>query len=203
MLLDVLFPVDCPACGEAARSGLCSRCAKDVPTLLRPINPPPGVATAWILGSYDGPLGAWVRQGKFQGDPGAFTAMGARLACAAVGRLPRIDAIAFAPVPWQRRLQRGFDQAELLALAVGEALAVPVRTMLRRLDPTEQSTRSARNRAQGVRGAFSHQGEFAPERVLLVDDVITSGATARACAEVLLCAGARQVHLLCVVGARH
>ncbi|MFT5682627.1 MAG: putative amidophosphoribosyltransferase [Myxococcota bacterium] len=203
MLLDVLFPTSCLACGEPARRSLCVICSDAIPTLLRPITPPPGVATAWILGAYDGPLGAWVRQGKYQGDPSAFTAMGKRLAEAGVGRLPRVDAVTPVPVPWRRRMKRGFDQAELLARAVGRPLGIPVRRMLRRVDPTEQSTRSTRQRAVGARGAFAHVGPPAPERVLLIDDVITSGATARACAEALLCEGGRRIHLLCVASARH
>lgn len=144
-----------------------------------------------------------MRQGKYRSDPGAFTAMGARLAEAGAGRLPRLDAITPVPIPHRRRLLRGFDQAELLAIPVARRLGVPVLRMLRRIEPTEQSTRSARQRVIGARGAFAHVGAPAPERVLLIDDVITSGATARACAEALLCAGARQVHLLCVAGARH
>ena len=89
MLLDVIFPVDCLSCDAPARGGLCAACADEIPTLLRPIAPPPGVATAWILGGYDGPLGAWIRQGKYRSDPAAFVAMGARLARASAGRLPR------------------------------------------------------------------------------------------------------------------
>ena len=202
-MLDVFFPADCLFCGSPARHSLCAACCEEIPSLLRPISPPPALTTAWILGSYEGPLGAWVRQGKYRSDPGAFTAMGARLAEAGTSRLPQIDAITPVPIPRRRRLQRGFDQAELLAIPVGRQLGVPVRRMLRRVDPTEQSTRSARQRAIGARGAFAHVGEAAPERVLLIDDVITSGATARACAEALLCDGARWVHLLCVAGARH
>ncbi|MDG1481188.1 MAG: hypothetical protein P8R54_16470 [Myxococcota bacterium] len=203
MLLDVFFPMDCLCCGAPARHSLCAACRDEIPTLLRPISPPPAITTAWILGGYAGPLGAWVRQGKYRSDPGAFTSMGARLAEACAGRLPRIEAITSVPIPHRRRLQRGFNQAELLAIPVGRRLEVPVRRMLRRVDPTEQSTRSARQRVVGARGAFAHVGAPAPERVLLIDDVITSGATARACAEALLCDGARRVHLLCVAGARH
>ena len=201
MLLDVIFPVDCPACAAPARGGLCAACSAEVPTLLRPIEPPPGVATAWALGDYDGPLGAWIRQGKYRSDPSAFAAMGARLAAASAGRLPRVDAVVAVPVPWRRRLSRGFDQAELLAHAVSDALQAPLLPLLHRVEGTEQATRSMRQRAAGARAAFAHCGPSAPDRVLLVDDVITSGATARACAEELLCAGARRVHFLCIAAA--
>ena len=201
MILDVLLPVDCPACEAPARGGLCAACGDDVPTLLRPITPPPGLATAWVLDGYDGPLGAWIRRGKYRSDPSAFVAMGALLASAAAGRLPRVEAVVSAPVPWRRRLTRGFDQAALLAEAVGCALSLPHLSLLRRIDGTEQATRSRRQRVQGARASFAHSGAPTPQRILLVDDVITSGATARACAEELLCAGARRVHLLCLVSA--
>ncbi len=201
-ILDVLFPECCPACGAASLSGrVCAPCCEEIPALLRAITPPPALTSAWILGTYDGPLGGWIRQGKYQSDPRAFAFIGARLAAAAAGRLPRVDAVTFVPTAPRRRIRRGFDQAALLAAPVAAALGVPLVSALRRTRSTEQSTRSSRERRIGARGAFAIGRAHLPLRVLLVDDVVTSGATARACAEELLCGGVRRVHLLCAVGA--
>ena len=202
-LLDLLFPEDCPACQAPALGvGLCAACAGDIPQRLRPLPDIPGIATAWALGPYEGALGALVRRGKYRPDPIVLGWLGQRLAAAAGGRLPRAEAVCWTPVPTRRRVTRGFDQAELLARPVAGALGVPLWAGLRRVRPLEQAGRPRSERATGARGAFAVAPRgSAPETVLLVDDVVTTGATARACAEELLCSGARRVHLLCVASA--
>jgi len=206
-LLDVVFPEDCPSCGQPASAGaLCAGCRGGLPRFFRPISPPPGLQTAWVLGGYDGPLGDLVRRGKYRPDPLVFRRLGGLLGEAAAGRLPHIEAVCWVPVPWQRRTQRGFDQAEQLARPIARALGVPAISALRRVRSAEQAGRMRHERASGARGAFAVKRGFElrcppPRHVLLVDDVVTTGSTARACAEELLCGGAERVHLLCVASA--
>lgn len=208
-LLDVVYPEDCPSCGAPADAGaLCRGCTTSLPRFLRPIEPPPGTRTAWILGGYEGALGDLIRRGKYRPDPTAFRWLGRQLGASAAHRLPQVDAVCWVPVPWQRRATRGFDQAELLARPVARALGVPALAALRRVRAAEQAGRLRHERAEGARGAFVVKRAFElrcppPERVLLIDDVMTTGSTARACAEELLCGGAQRVHLLCVASAHH
>jgi ComF family protein len=103
------------------------------------------------------------------------------------------------PVPLHpvKRREREFNQAERLARRLGRALGIPVRTdLLRRKHPTRSQTRLSRvERARNVGQAFGPVGqrELTGERVVLVDDVLTTGATASACAEILLEMGAGDV----------
>lgn len=101
------------------------------------------------------------------------------------------------PLSRQRRRQRGFNQAELLAAVVGRALGLErdrkclVRT--RHAPPQRSLARAARLR--NLRGAFAVRGPLPDTRLALLDDVATTGATARAATEALLAAGAEEVHL--------
>lgn len=203
-LLSVLLPDTCPACdgmGGVSGSRLCARCEAGVPLLPRAVAHPAPLAAAFVLGPYAGPLGALVRRGKYRPDAGAILELGRRLARAAEGRLPSLSAVTHVPVPPTRRVLRGFDQGELLARAVARHLDLPQLNLLVRVRAEEQAGRGRRERLQGARGAFrAREGHPPPEHVLLVDDVMTTGATAAACADELLSAGARSVILLAVAG---
>ena len=200
----VLLPDACPHCqgaGGVARSRLCADCEGLIPRLPRLIAAPEPLEGALVLGPYAGPIGALVRRAKYRPDPGAAVELGWRLAQGSCGRLPEVDLVTWVPVPRARLLQRGFDQSEVLGRAVAQALGRPARRTLRRVRPGEQAGRSDRARRVAARGAYALL-DAPPEgaRVLLVDDVITTGATAAACAEHLLVAGARSVLLLAAAG---
>lgn len=100
------------------------------------------------------------------------------------------------PVPLHpsRLAQRGFDQATPFARAVARVLGVPFRRALRRVRATPpQSRLSAAARRANVHDAFASVARVPPGAVVLVDDVLTTGATASACAACLLAAGAERV----------
>ena len=103
------------------------------------------------------------------------------------------------PVPLHpsRGAERGFNQADLLAAAVARPLGLRVIGGLVRLrDTPPQTGLSAAARRRNVAGAFQSSRRFTGLDVVLVDDVLTTGATARACAKALRRAGARRVGLL-------
>ncbi|MFM7719143.1 MAG: ComF family protein, partial [Actinomycetota bacterium] len=110
--------------------------------------------------------------------------------------IPGIPAIVHVPLGPRRRRERGFDQALLLAREVARALgARPERLLARVRETAPQARRGAAERRAAMRGAFAATGTV-PSAVVLVDDVLTTGATAAACAEALRAAGAREVALL-------
>jgi len=116
--------------------------------------------------------------------------------------LPReysFDVIVPMPLHWRKRWQRGFNQAELLAIEIGCRTNVPVRNALRRMRNTpSQAGLTSSKRRQNVSGAFQAKkpATLDGRRVLLIDDVMTTGATAASCSRALKRAGARQVILL-------
>ncbi len=189
--------VSCEAPVSArGRIGLCPGCLGtigDVPQVFELGDP---VASAWALGAYDQPLGTALREAKFGQGLHAIRCLGGMLGQAAVGRLPRVDAVVPVPIPWPRMLTRGFDQGLELGREVAASLQVPVVQALRRR-PSAPMSRGAdmKDRILRARSSFRGRGSV-PPRVLLVDDVVTTGATTRACANALIGQGARRVHVL-------
>lgn len=133
---------------------------------------------------------------KFQGAD----YLGPRLAAAMLGRLepPEADEVACVPATARARRARGYHPAAVLARAVARRLALPFsEERLEKTRDTEiQSRVPASGRAANVRRAFRVRGRPA-RRVLLVDDVATSGSTARECARVLARAGAANIEVWC------
>lgn len=105
------------------------------------------------------------------------------------------DAPVLVPVPlhWTRRFWRGFNQSEILTWIIAKQCNIPVANVLRRIRPTGfQSHRSRKVRLTALDGAFRAIGSV-PERVILIDDIATTGATLDACAKTLKEAGAAWV----------
>jgi ComF family protein len=156
-----------------------------------------GFDAAYSFGSYEGALRKLIHLLKYGGMRPLARPLGAMLARA----LPldeRIDEIVPMPLHWRRRWQRGFNQAELLAREIGRRTGLPVTTPVRRRVATRaQAGLTNAQRRANVVGAFAaRKSRVAGKRVLLVDDVMTTGATAASCARALKAAGADRVILL-------
>ncbi|MEO8591874.1 MAG: ComF family protein [Candidatus Solibacter sp.] len=173
------FPLD--------EAGLCALCRSG----LR------GFDAAYSFGAYEGVLRQLIHLYKYAGIRTLSRPLTALLGQA----LPRdeaFDAIVPVPLYWRRRLQRGFNQAELLAHGISRQTGIPMAKALRRLRATAtQAGLSNHSRRQNVTRAFGARN-VQGKRILLIDDVMTTGATASACATALKQAGARRVSLLTV-----
>jgi predicted amidophosphoribosyltransferase len=208
--LDALFPMRCAGCGDgpwpfchACRSGLvvlsppgCERCGmpgeRDVPACRH--CPPEPVDTAHAPFLYAGPARAALLRLKFNGWRAVAEALGRSMAAVPTARA---DAVTWVPLSGARRSRRGYDQARALAAVVAPVLGLPLlRTLERSVDTPPQSARGGAERRRAMRGAFRAVGRAPPPSVLLVDDVLTTGATAAECSSVLRAAGSRQVTLL-------
>jgi len=172
-----LGPAPCPACRADLRRA--------------PALPPPApVDSCLALLAYDGAGRELVARLKYRNARSSLPFLADGLA-----RLVTrpVDVVTWAPTTSARRRQRGFDQAELLARAVARRLGVPCRRLLLRRPGPAQTGQPLDARRTGP--AF-RPARPAPPAVLLVDDVVTSGATVAAATRALRAAGAREVHVV-------
>jgi ComF family protein len=194
-LASLLAPPVCAGCGGHAGSAepLCAACRREL-RWLADVAQISGVSVFAPL-AYEGPARAMVRALKFRGATLAAEAMAAQIAAGAPSGL--LDRGSLVPVPLHpRRLRRrGFNQAERLAAALSRRSGLPIADCLLRTGTAR--TQVGRDRAErlvGVHGTVGiRAGAAAPERAILVDDVVTTGATVAACASVLRAAGAPEV----------
>ena len=109
------------------------------------------------------------------------------------GWMPRIDAIAAVPLHWRRLWKRGYNQSQLLADRVGQRFGVPLlhRPVSRVFSTPSQTRVSREKRRENLRGAFviRHPRETAGKTILLIDDVLTTGATCAECSRALITEG--------------
>ena len=112
-----------------------------------------------------------------------------------------IDVITWAPTTKSRAHSRGYDHAELIARSLGKKLGVPTRKLLRRDDGVAQQGKNRAARLVGPRVTATPAARG--KRILIVDDVVTTGATLMACRDALINAGARSVEIVAVAGARN
>lgn len=200
----LLWPDRCVLCDKAVAYGeiCCPLCRRETPLIERPIlQDGMPVAAVW---RYRGQVPAAVRRFKFQGNTEAGRKIAHLMARAWQELCPQFqaDCVTFVPIPPERESRRGYNQAELLARWVGRELRLPVEPLLRREGVLMQHQLSAGFRKRGINKAFrllpGVEKQAAGRCILLVDDVVTTGGTVRACAERLLDAGAERVAVLAI-----
>ena len=151
---------------------------------------------AYSFGGYEGVLRKLIHLFKYGKVRPLARPLGALLA-AALPREERFDAVTPMPLHWLRHWRRGFNQAELLAREVSRRTGVPlIKPVRRRRATAPQAGMTNAQRRTNVAGAFAVRGDLTGLRLLLIDDVATTGATANACAAALKRAGAARVALL-------
>jgi ComF family protein len=210
--VEALFPMRCAGCGRGAWP-FCPECVRGIVVLSPPWCrrcgapstrspptcrdcPPLAVALSRAPFGFVGPVRRAVHRLKF----GGWRPVADALSIAMVGAWEGApwgppDAVTWVPLSRRRLATRGYDQARALASAVAPRLGVPRVRLLRRVgDAGPQARRGGTERRQAMRGVFA--ADEVSGRILLVDDVLTTGATAGACAEALRAAGASDVALL-------
>ena len=200
-LLDLLAPPACPSCDGACPppGSFCSACGGPVsaggPRMLE------GVPLL-LAGSYEPPLSTAIRRFKYAGRPELARPL-SRLLLPGLRELDHAGQLTLVPVPLHpRRLaSRGYNQAALLASELGghARLACRPRLLKRTRAMEHQVGKSRSERVENVADAFELR-QATEARVVLVDDVITTGSTVRACAQAL---AAGQVRLAAVVALAH
>ena len=183
----------CPVCGRPVNDGarLCPSCRERRPAYAE------GSGLFYYEGRLKDAVGAW----KFRGRRRYASAFGFLMAAEGEAFIRRQGPDCIVPVPMhpEKKRRRGYDQTEDLAQAVSRLTKIPVRgDLLARVAATEAMKElTPAERRKNIRAAFAKgSGDAAGLRILLIDDIFTTGATADACAGTLLQAGASEVRFL-------
>lgn len=198
-LLDLLFPIKCPFCGRVQEQpGICPGCMASLPwtdeahALREPV---PGLRCAAPLW-YTGPVRESIHRFKFRSGVGAAGPMGELIAQAAAERFSgEFDTVTWVPVSARRLRQRGYDQARLLAESACGLWGVTPERLVRKVwdNPAQSGLESAEERWRNTQGVYEAAGDPAGRRVLLIDDICTTGSTLLSCSSVLREAGAAEI----------
>ncbi|MFN2568192.1 MAG: ComF family protein [Candidatus Dormibacteria bacterium] len=196
VVLSAFAPRRCAGCGIAGEWVICPACAAELDRLEQPaarLDRHGGVTAAY---TFDDPVRHIVHRAKYGGERPAVETL-ARLATPRLRAGVLIDPDIVVPVPLgrRRRRQRGFNQAAVMAVVLAEAASLPLSTQLvRTRDTAPQVGHDEQQRWRNVEGCFAWQGpSLAGATVWLMDDVLTTGATAQAAADALHLGGAARV----------
>ncbi len=200
-LMKLLFPPKCPLCGRLLARGernICAPCREReiCPKSKRKLHFLDSYSAVWY---YNGYVRRSILRLKFYRARHLAQPLGAILAEHIRKNYPEgIDLITWVPISPLRRLGRGYDQMELVARAAGAELGTPPVRLLKKIrhNRRQSGIQSYQLRRSNVLGAYqiAAPAKVPGKRILLLDDVITTGSTVSECAKVLRQGGAREVH---------
>lgn len=215
-LLDLIFPPLCLACQEVLITGeplLCTYCLATLPQVGAPLyqeeveekflgNTAIVAGAALFHFTKLGPVQRMIHAMKYRHRPSSLRKLGYYygLLWQRISK-EKLDAIVPIPLHLRRLEQRGYNQSEALALGIAKALKVPCKPhwLTRSLDTETQTKKSREERMRNVQGAFhvpvTQRCNVADKHILLVDDLVTTGATLRAAATALTASGMKELSI--------
>ena len=209
-IMELLFPRKCVLCGKLLKKeelDLCRDCRMEAPVYSG------GKSKLQFLDSF---AAVWYYEKSVRNSLLRYKFRGARSYAVSYGRLLAMslleqenlefDLLTWVPVSRLRKFRRGYDQVELLAKAVGAELGMTPIALLRKIrhNRPQSGISDAAARRANVLGAYRMEpvAEISGKRILLLDDILTTGATAGECARILKTAGAKEVHCAAIAAAR-
>lgn len=212
MLARLLFPPKCLLCRDLlarAETDLCHHCRIHTQEFTQRKRRIPFIAQWTALWYYKGDVRKSIHRFKFGNARGYADSYGRHLALRLqdTGICQQVDLVTWVPISTLRRMKRGYDQSALLAKATAKELGLNVMPLLKKFRHTspQSGIRDAAQRRANVLGVYKvpHRDLVAGKRILLLDDVLTTGATASECAKTLLTAGAKEVYFAVIAAASH
>ena len=206
--LDLLYPPKCVLCGRPLteeQTDLCHECRQSVKDFTFPKNNIPFVARWSALWYYSDNVRYSILRYKFYHKRSFARCYGRLLAMKLSQQMDDFDVLSWIPIASLRKWRRGYDQVELIAKVISQELGIPLVPTLHKLrnTPPQSGLAGLSRRRANVLGAYKpiNISQFEGKRVLLLDDIVTTGATASECARTLLTAHAKEVSLLVVASA--
>ncbi len=200
-LLDLLFPPKCAFCGRVMDDpgdGICPTCVKELPWSGGRSRKCDFVSSVTAPLYYEGTVREAILRYKFNAAPARGAVFGRVLARELTRReINDYDLITWAPLNPKRKRRRGYDQAQLIAQAAARSLGAEAVCLLQKIRnaPPQSGIRTPEKRRANVSGCYAviDRELVKDKRVLIIDDVITTGATVSECARMLMLAGAKSV----------
>ena len=208
-ILHILYPPKCVLCRKILsknETDLCTQCRKEAQKFIKSKRNIPFVAGWTALWYYKDNVGASIRRYKFSAFRHYAPVYGRLLGMRLLEDFPEgFDLIGWVPTGFFRKLRRGFDQSQLLAEEVSRQLGCSPTRLLKKIrnNPPQSGIVGAAQRRANVLGVYEpvDPAVFRGKRILLLDDVITTGATCSECARILLTSGAKEVFCAAVAAA--
>lgn len=205
-MLRLIFPRKCTFCEKVLdkeETDFCHNCRNTGEMFKKSKRNIPFVAHYTALWYYKDTVRGSIHRFKFGRRRHYAQVFGRLLAMELSGSVAEdIDLICWVPVFWLRKHKRGYDQSELLAESISAELSLPAVPVLKKIrnNPAQSGIQGMAQRKANVSGVYRvrNSAHIADKRILLIDDVITTGATASECARVLLTAGAKEVYLAAI-----
>ncbi len=200
-LLQLIYPPRCAFCGKVTANGeeICTSCEKELPyiPLEEQLRPLPGINGCCSPLSYQDTVRESLHRYKFKGKNAYFRTYGKLVAKCVDENHVSCDIISCVPLSKKRLRKRGYNQSELIARKMAELLQLTYRPVLKKVrnNPAQSGTAGKKQRRENVQGVYEIHpaADIAGKSILLVDDIVTTGATLQECARVLTEHGAAQV----------
>ena len=210
LILDLLYPPKCVLCQRLLskqETDLCTDCRKDTDSYISGKERISFIASSTVLWYYEGKIRESLLRYKFSGRRNYANVYARLLAVKLLEQRDTIDLITWVPISKARLRRRGYDQCMLLANALSRELDIPAVCTLQKIRNNRIQSRlgDISQRKANVLGVYRsiNRDSFFGKRILLLDDIITTGATMGECARVLTTDGAVTVHGAAVAAASH
>lgn len=200
MLWDLLYPRKCIFCSKILKrkeQALCKDCRNIPERVPEPITVGSDFECCYSVFYYKDDVASVIKQYKFAGKIHVGRSLGVLLGEVLREQQVFADVITWAPISRKRKRKRGYDQGKEFAKVVGRELGIPVQGLLNKVRHTSAQAQITDYNARkaNVKNVYSvkHPGKVTGKRILLLDDVITSGATLTECSKTLRAAGAQSI----------